>query len=159
MVRVDPAHAEQRGRPSHQSSRPELTAPHVSCSLTALAPQLATRKNLTFIQLSNNQLTGRLDRTCPLTNTTLLAQFTVGNNLLSGSVPACLVNAPNMIELKAGMNNLTGTLPAIPASSLLTTLDLGYAVGIPSDSLCTSCSAQRFKQEGGKRACVPSSLL
>lgn len=107
----------------------QLSAPILLCSLSALAPQLAgALKNLTYIQLSNNQLTGRLDQTCRLTNTSQLAQFNVANNFLNGSVPACLVNAPNMMELKAGSNNITGTLPPIPMASLLTTLDLSYPV-------------------------------
>lgn len=94
-----------------------------------MAKTLKSLPSLAYVDLGFDSLEGALDSACPLASTKKLESLNLMNNGLSGSIPACIAQLPNLAELHLDYNQLTGTLPAqIPAGSPLTYFTAAYQV-------------------------------
>ena len=74
-------------------------------------------------------------------------------NALEGGVPGCMFASPALTELYLGRNQLSGALPAVPASSGLEALyQRGGPGGALTGAFLPSCGWLGLKQERGARA-------
>ena len=83
------------------------------CSLTAIANTFSTATNLEYLDFSNNSLSGLLDQACGFAKSGFLAQISLANNNISGSIPGCVLGLKNLVELRLDGNALRGSMPAI----------------------------------------------
>ena len=95
----------------------DLTMLLVLCSITTIAQTLAQLPALKFVDLGYDQLEGPLDTACGLAATKKLQQLNLMNNALTGNIPACITQLPQMVEMHLDYNMLTGAIPAFPSSN------------------------------------------
>jgi hypothetical protein len=92
------------------------------CNLSGNIPTLATLTKMIVIDLKNNKLTGALPAL-----PTAVAYLSVGQNNLSGTLPATLKELTQLSVLDLGLNNFTGEIPT--DWSVLTKLRYFYLYG------------------------------
>ena len=81
-------------------------------SITQVAKTLSALPKLAHVDLGFDALEGPLDSACGLARTRKMASLNLMNNALSGSVPSCFTQLPELAELHLDYNQLTGSLPA-----------------------------------------------
>ena len=86
-------------------------------SITQVAKTLSALPKLAYVDLGFDALEGPLDSACGLAKTKKLASLNIMNNALTGSIPACFGQLPELAELHLDYNQLTGTLPAFDAAN------------------------------------------
>lgn len=69
---------------------------------------------LQFVDFTSNAVIGQLNQSCGFAQSGMMQQISLGSNLLTGSVPACLLGLKQLWEFHVDYNALTGTIPAIP---------------------------------------------
>ncbi|HSE11314.1 MAG TPA: hypothetical protein VLB69_01655, partial [Rudaea sp.] len=79
--------------------------------LTGPIPSLAGLTNLESVFVENNQLSGQIP---PLTGLTRLAYFAADHNQLTGPIPSSLTDLPNLQYFVVDYNRLNGTVPKPP---------------------------------------------
>ncbi|KAK2981863.1 hypothetical protein RJ640_010380, partial [Escallonia rubra] len=80
-----------------------------NCSLQGAVPDLSRIPNLSYLDLSWNQLTG----TIPLNKLSeTITTIDLSNNLLNGSIPTSFSNLPSLQTLSLTNNLLSGSVPA-----------------------------------------------
>ncbi|XP_050114176.1 receptor-like protein 6 isoform X4 [Malus sylvestris] len=86
-------------------------------------PSFSMAKNLTLINLSDNQLTGQITSSHweKLTN---LVSLDLRNNLLNGTIPPSVFSLPMLQKLQLSNNQFSGRLHGSANISVLDTLDL-----------------------------------
>ena len=94
-----------------------LTVLRLLCSITTIAQTLAQLPALKYVDLGYDQLEGPLDTACGLAATKKLQQLNLMNNALTGNIPACITQLPQMVEMHLDYNMLTGSIPAFPSSN------------------------------------------
>ncbi|KAK9807531.1 hypothetical protein WJX72_001817 [[Myrmecia] bisecta] len=104
--------------------RLDLTGNQVTGNISFVAHYLEDLPQLRSVTLNFNAINGSLADACDLAAMTSLQEIELRNNLLTGSIPACLAAMPGLSVLSMDNNGLSGTLPAFPANSTLTTLTL-----------------------------------
>ncbi|GMY13611.1 probable leucine-rich repeat receptor-like protein kinase At1g35710, partial [Fagus crenata] len=77
----------------------------------SIPQEIGTLSKLTFLSLSQNNLTGELSPS--ITNLTQLEVFKISNNSISGPIPDELGKLKNLYFLDLSYNNLTGSIPSI----------------------------------------------
>ncbi|KAM0895575.1 hypothetical protein ACQ4PT_023755 [Festuca glaucescens] len=92
-------------------------------SLEGQIPYISNMRQLNYLDLSSNKLTGEIPptlRTCQQ-----LQAIKMGQNFLSGSIPMSLGSLKSLMKLNLSHNNLSGSIPiALSKLQLLTQLDL-----------------------------------
>ncbi|CAB4313651.1 unnamed protein product [Prunus armeniaca] len=86
-------------------------------------PFFSMAKNLTLINLSNNQLTGQINSS-HWENLTNLVNLNMRYNLLDGTIPPSLFSLPVLQKLELSDNRFSGELLEFATFSVLDTLDL-----------------------------------
>ena len=86
-------------------------------SITTIAQTLSQQPALKYVDLGYDELGGALDTACGLAATKNLQQLNLMNNALTGNIPACITQLPQMIEMHLDYNQLTGSIPAFPSSN------------------------------------------
>ena len=68
----------------------------------------------------------------------------------AGSIPACITQLPELVEVHLDYNQLTGSLPAFATiNSPLVFLTAAYQAGRPHQcSLCVACKRHRLHHGG-----------
>ena len=87
------------------------------CSITTIAHTLSQLPALKYVDLGYGEVEGPLDTACGLAATKKLQQLNLINNALTGSIPACITELPQMVEMHLDYNQLTGAIPAFPSSN------------------------------------------
>ena len=87
------------------------------CSITTIAQTLSQLPALKYVDLGYGELDGALDTACGLAATKKLQQLNLMNNALTGNIPACITELPQMVEMHLDYNQLTGAIPAFPSSN------------------------------------------
>ncbi|KAM7481293.1 hypothetical protein LguiB_005876 [Lonicera macranthoides] len=92
---------------------------------TGAVPSLQMLKNLTHIDLSNNNLSGPFSFT-QFEGFVNLQHIDLQSNSFTGRIPSSLFGLPSLKQLLLSNNNFGGSLPEIPnaSSSMLDTLEL-----------------------------------
>ncbi|KAM7477819.1 hypothetical protein LguiA_026032 [Lonicera macranthoides] len=92
---------------------------------TGAMPWLQMSKNLTYIDLSHNNLSGPFSFT-QFEGFVNLAYINLGYNSFTGRIPSSLFGLPSLKQLLLSNNHFDGSPPEIPnaSSSMLETLDL-----------------------------------
>lgn len=99
-------------------------------SITDVAKTLSALPKLEYVDLGFDSLEGPLDSACGLARTRKLESLNLMNNALSGSIPACFTQLPELVELHLDYNQLTGSLPAFDtANSPMVYFSAAYQVG------------------------------
>ncbi|CAN6715521.1 unnamed protein product [Malus baccata var. baccata] len=86
-------------------------------------PSFSMAKNLTLINLSDNQLTGQINSS-HWENLTNLVSLDLRNNLLNGTIPPSVFSLPMLQKLQLSNNQFSGRLHGSANTSVLDTLDL-----------------------------------
>lgn len=94
-----------------------LTMLCLPCSITTIAQTLSQLPALKYLDLGYDQLEGPLDTACGLAATKKLQQLNLMDNALTGNIPACITQLPQMVEMHLDYNQLTGAIPAFPSSN------------------------------------------
>lgn len=68
------------------------------------------------MDLSDNLVSGNFSQACGLAKSGFMEQIAVAANNLSGSIPSCIANLKNLIELRLDNNRLSGTIPRSTAA-------------------------------------------
>ena len=99
-------------------------------SITDVAKTLSALPKLEYVDLGFDSLEGPLDSACGLARTRKLESLNLMNNALSGSIPTCFTQLPELVELHLDYNQLTGSLPAFDtANSPMVYFSAAYQVG------------------------------
>ncbi|CAJ1948532.1 unnamed protein product [Sphenostylis stenocarpa] len=93
-------------------------------NFTGPLPSFSMSKNLKYLSLFRNRLTGVLSPNHFEVHKNLVS-IDLGFNLFSGSLPSSLLNLPYLRELKVPFNQFNGSLDQFIVSPLLEMLDLG----------------------------------
>ncbi|GLT32398.1 hypothetical protein SLA2020_070680 [Shorea laevis] len=95
-------------------------------SFSGPIPSFSLAKNLTTLNLANNHLNGSILST-NWSSLPMLESITLGNNLLTGTLPTSLFCIPSIWGIELSQNQFTGQLnvPSDLASSTLYSLKLG----------------------------------
>lgn len=87
-----------------------ITESHISGNIEDIESSVASLKNLTTLDLSNNNLTGRINKQF-LDNKENLTVLDLSRNQLSGNIPASIGNLTNLQKLYLYKNELDGRIP------------------------------------------------
>ncbi|KAL6282483.1 hypothetical protein ACE6H2_013412 [Prunus campanulata] len=115
--------------------------------LTGTIPdEMGDLQNLEILTIEQNNLNGLIPSS--IFNMSRMRGLSLSSNQLSGSLPANIgLGLPNLQLLYIAANDLSGVIPKLSNTSMLTELDLGYNsfTGFIPRTLCTLTNLQSLK--------------